>query len=207
MVDDGSSDSTVQVAQRYSQDGGIVRVVRNPGNRGKGFSVKHGMLEAQGEWRLFSDADLSTPIEEFEKLWLVAEQQRAKVVIGSRALNRSLIGVRQPWYREKSGQFFNLVMRGVLRLDIADSQCGFKLFHADAAREIFQRQRLDRFSFDAELLFLARKLGYTIREIPVRWNDVAGSKVTLMNGARSFLDLLRIRANSMRGAYRLSSRT
>ena len=167
----------------------------------KGFSVKHGMLEASGEWLLLTDADLSTPIEELDKLWRALEREQAEIAIGSRALDRSLIGVRQPLFREKAGQFFNWTMRRLLRLNIHDTQCGFKLFRRDAAREIFPRQTLDRFGFDAEVLFIGRKLGCSILEIPVRWNHVEGSKVSLFNGASSFLDLLRVRLNAMRGIY------
>ena len=197
VVDDGSTDHTVEVAQEYA------RVLRNPGNRGKGFAVRHGMQEGTGQWLLFTDADLSTPISEIEKLWAAVSAGEAEVAIGSRALDRSLIGVRQPVFRERAGQFFNWVMQRVLGLPLCDTQCGFKLFRQDAARAVFERQKLDRFSFDAEALFLARKLGFTIREVPVRWNDVAGSKVSFASGARGFVDLVRVRLNDMRGIYRL----
>lgn len=203
VVDDGSSDSTVQVAEQYAKRGFAVRVLRNPGNRGKGFAVRHGMQEGTGEWLLFTDADLSTPIAEIEKLWAAVRDGQAAVAIGSRALDRSLIGVRQPLFRERAGQIFNWVMQRVLGLRLSDTQCGFKLFRQDAARAVFERQKLDRFGFDAEALFLAQKLGFKIREIPVRWNDVAGSKVSITSGARGFLDLLRVRLNDLRGIYRL----
>ncbi len=203
VVDDGSSDRTVEVAQEYAKNGCPVRVLRNPGNRGKGFAVRHGMQEGVGQWLLFTDADLSTPISEIEKLWAAVSGGGAAVAIGSRALDRSLIGVRQPVFRERAGQVFNWVMQRVLGLPLSDTQCGFKLFRQDAARAVFERQQLDRFSFDAEALFLARKLGFVIREVPVRWNDVAGSKVSLASGARGFLDLLRVRLNDARGIYKL----
>jgi dolichyl-phosphate beta-glucosyltransferase len=203
VVDDGSSDGTVQVARSYAENGCSVRVLRNPGNRGKGFSVRHGMREGAGDWLLFTDADLSTPIAELEKLWAAVQEGGAAVAIGSRALDRSLIGVRQPEFRERAGQIFNWVMRMVLRLPLHDTQCGFKLFRQDAARAVFERQKLDRFGFDAEALFLARKLGFAIREVPVRWNDVAGSKVSMLSGARGFVDLLRVRLNDLRGIYKL----
>ena len=203
VVDDGSTDGTVQVAQQYANQGFAVRVLRNPGNRGKGFAVRHGMQEGTGEFLLFSDADLSTPIAEIEKLWAAVRDSGAEVAIGSRALDRSLIGVRQPLFRERAGQVFNWVMQRVLGLPLADTQCGFKLFRHDAARAIFSRQQLDRFGFDAEALFLAKKLGFKIEEVPVRWNDVAGSKVSMSSGARGFLDLVRVRLNDVRGIYRL----
>lgn len=201
VVDDGSTDHTVQVAQNYAQNGCPVRVIKNAGNRGKGYSVKHGMLEGKGEWLLLTDADLSTPIEELDKLWHALENEPAEIAIGSRAIDRSLIGVHQPAFREKAGQIFNWAMRRLLRLNIRDTQCGFKLFSAAAAREIFPLQRLDRFGFDAEVLFIGRKRNCSILEIPVRWDNVEGSKVSLWNGASSFIDLARVRLNDMRGLY------
>jgi dolichyl-phosphate beta-glucosyltransferase len=206
VVDDGSTDHTVQVAENYAQNGCPVRVIKNGGNRGKGYSVKHGMLEGKGEWLLLTDADLSTPIEELDKLWRAVENEPAEIAIGSRAIDRSLIGVHQPAFREKAGQLFNWTMRRVLRLNIRDTQCGFKLFSAAAAREIFPRQKLDRFGFDAEVLFIGRKLNCSILEIPVRWNNVEGSKVSLWNGASSFLDLMRVRLNDVRGIYHFEER-
>jgi dolichyl-phosphate beta-glucosyltransferase len=204
VVDDGSKDGTVAAAARFQHQPHPVRILKNPGNRGKGYAVRHGMLEAAGEWLLFSDADLSTPIEEFEKLYSAAGDS-APIAIGSRALDRSLIGVHQSPFRERAGQFFNFAMRAALGLDIHDTQCGFKLFRRDAARAVFSRQRLERFSFDAEILYIARKLGILAVEVPVRWNNVEGTKVSMWSGAQSFLDLITIRANSLRGNYRLGS--
>jgi glycosyltransferase involved in cell wall biosynthesis len=203
VVDDGSKDATVAAAERFRQQGHPVRVLQNPGNRGKGYAVRHGMLDAKGDWLLFSDADLSTPIEELEKLY-AAVSDSVPIAIGSRALDRSLIGIHQPAFREKAGQFFNFAMRFALGLDIRDTQCGFKLFGRQAAREIFSRQLLERFSFDAEILFIARKLGLRVAEIPVRWNNVEGTKVSMWSGAQSFLDLLTIRSHAARGNYRLN---
>jgi glycosyltransferase involved in cell wall biosynthesis len=204
VVDDGSSDSTVAEAEKYVGQGHPVRILKNPGNRGKGYAVRNGMLEAKGEWLLFSDADLSTPIEEFEKLF-AAVGDSVPIAIGSRALDRSLIGVHQSQFRERAGQVFNFAMRLALRLDIHDTQCGFKLFRRDAARAIFSRQLLERFGFDAEILFIARKLGYRSVEVPVRWNNVEGTKVSMWSGAQSFLDLITIRSNAARGNYRFDS--
>ncbi len=196
VVDDGSRDATAEVARRAG-----VRVLQNPGNRGKGYTVRHGMLEAKGDWALFSDADLSTPIEELEKLWSAAERERAEVAIGSRALDRSLIGVRQPFYRDLMGRVFNVVMRIITGLPFHDTQCGFKLFEARAARETFGRQRLEGFGFDVEVLFITRRLGYRAMEVPVRWNDAAGTKVTLLRGVAAFLDPLKVRWNGLTGKY------
>ena len=159
VVDDGSVDGTVQVAERMQAEFPALRVLRNPGNRGKGYAVRHGMLECRGEWALFTDADLSAPIEELDKLWQATEKAGADVAVGSRALDRRLIGVHQSWFRENAGRLFNLVMRIITGLPFRDTQCGFKLFEAGAAREIFKRQILDGFGFDVEVLFIGRRLG------------------------------------------------
>jgi dolichyl-phosphate beta-glucosyltransferase len=197
VVDDGSRDGTVKIAE-----GAGVRVLRNPGNRGKGYSVRHGMLEAKGEWTLFSDADLSAPIEEVERLWVAAELENASVVIGSRAVDRSMVGIHQPFLREMSGRFFNLAMRAVTNLSFRDTQCGFKLFERAAAREIYKRQTIDGFGFDVEVLYIARHLGYRTFEVPVRWDDVAGTKVSMWLGAKGFWDPVKVRWNGLRGKYR-----
>jgi dolichyl-phosphate beta-glucosyltransferase len=201
VVDDGSADGTVQVAQEFASRCAGLRVLRNPGNRGKGYAVRHGMLACRGEWALFTDADLSAPIEELEKLWAAAEKAGAQVAVGSRALDRRLIGVHQSWFRENAGKTFNLVMRLATGLPFWDTQCGFKLFEARAAREIFGRQLLDGFGFDVEVLFLAQRLGYRAVEVPVRWNDVQGTKVSAWRGVTAFLDPLKVRWNQVRGRY------
>ncbi len=202
VVDDGSSDGTAARAAEMMLGYPCARVLRNPGNRGKGYSVRHGMLEAKGDWVLFTDADLSSPIEELEKLLAAVERDGAQIAIGSRALDRSLVGVHQPLFREYAGRFFNLVMRAVTGLKFKDTQCGFKLFQREAARKIFSRQQLERFGFDAEILFLAQMLGYRAVEVPVRWNDVAGSKVGTLQGLNGFADLIRIRRNQWAGRYK-----
>jgi glycosyltransferase involved in cell wall biosynthesis len=197
VVDDGSSDNTVQLAR----DAGV-RVLQNPGNRGKGYSVKHGMLEAKGEWTLFTDADLSSPIGEVEKLWVAAERERARVAVGSRAVDRSLVGVHQPALREAVGRVFNAAMRVVTGLPFKDTQCGFKLFETSAGREVFSRQQLDGFGFDVEVLFIAKQLGLKSVEVPVRWDNVEGTKVSLLLGFGAFLDLWRVRRNALQGKYK-----
>jgi len=202
VVDDGSCDGTVRVAEEFRADAPAVRILRNPGNRGKGYSVRHGMMEAKGEWTLFSDADLSSPIEELEKLWKAAQESRAQVAFGSRALDRSLIGVHQPLLRESAGKLFNVAVRVFTGMPFLDTQCGFKLFETKAAREIFRRQQLERFGFDVEVLFIARKLGYSSIEVPVRWNDMAGTKVGTVSGLSAFLDPLRVRMHQLKGKYR-----
>jgi dolichyl-phosphate beta-glucosyltransferase len=202
VVDDGSTDGTVGVAERMRAEYPDLRVLRNPGNRGKGYAVRHGMMKCAGEWALFTDADLSAPIEELDKLWQAAEQDGAQVAVGSRALDRQLIGVHQSWFRENAGRFFNLVMRLITGLPFHDTQCGFKLFEARAAREIFGRQLLDGFGFDVEALFIGRRLGYREIEVPVRWNDVAGTKVSAWKGITAFADPFAVRWNQVRGRYR-----
>ena len=197
VVDDGSRDATADVGAQAG-----ARVLRNPGNRGKGYSVRHGMLEAQGEWLLFTDADLSAPIAELETLWQRAAAEQASVAIGSRALDRSLIGVHQPMFREAMGRFFNLSMRLVTGLPFRDTQCGFKLFEAAVARQIFGRQLLDGFGFDVEILYIAKRLRFKSIEVPVKWNDVAGTKVSLWRGMTAFLDPLKVRWNGLTGKYK-----
>lgn len=201
VVDDGSNDGTVRVAEQVGAGFPNLRVLRNPANRGKGYAVRHGMLECRGEWALFTDADLSAPIEELEKLWQSAERAGAQVAVGSRALDRKLIGVHQSWFRENACRIFNLSMRIVTGLPFRDTQCGFKLFEASAAREIFTRQLLDGFGFDVEALFIGRRLGYREIEVPVKWNDVAGTKVSAWKGVTAFLDPLLVRWNQIRGRY------
>jgi glycosyltransferase involved in cell wall biosynthesis len=202
VVDDGSRDGTVALAEGVARDDPRVHLLRNPGNRGKGYSIRHGMLEARGEWILFSDADLSAPIEELDKLLQAAAERGAQVAIGSRALDRSLIGVHQSRLRELIGILLNRVMRVVTGLPFADTQCGFKLFARDAARLIFTRQQLDGFSFDVEDLFIARVLGIPATEVAVRWNNVEGTKVGILVGPQFFLDLLLIQYYRLAGRYR-----
>ena len=201
VVDDGSTDATAAVVEIRAGQEPRLRLVRNPGNRGKGYAIRSGMLAAKGDWILFSDADLSAPIEEFPKLLAAAEKQGAAIAIGSRALDRSLVGVHQSQWRELSGIFFNVIVRLITGLPFADTQCGFKLFRREAARRVFPLQRLDGFSFDVEDSFVARMLGIPAVEVPIRWNNVEGSKVGLMQGLSSFLDLLRIRWNWLHGHY------
>jgi dolichyl-phosphate beta-glucosyltransferase len=193
VVDDGSRDATSGVVDEYSKPPSPVRLLRNPGNRGKGYAVRHGMLDAEGDWILYTDADLSSPIEELPKLYSAAAGQNAVIAIGSRAVDRSLVAVHQSVFREYSGRFFNLVMRAVTGLPFRDTQCGFKLYRADAAKVIFSRQEQDGFSFDVEDLVIAQKLGLRAVEVPVRWSNVEGTKVTMAQGVRSFADLLQIR--------------
>ena len=203
VVDDGSTDRTQAVVEEYRQEHPAVRLVSNPGNCGKGYSVRHGMVKAAGDWVLFTDADLSAPITELEKLLAAARDRHADIAIGSRALDRSLIGTHQSIFRENAGRFFNLAMRLIIGLPFWDTQCGFKLFTSNAAHAVFRRATLDRFGFDVEALFIARRLGFQIVEVPVKWDHVAGTKVSMFrDSADMFLDLLRVRWNQMRGVYK-----
>jgi glycosyltransferase involved in cell wall biosynthesis len=202
VVDDGSSDGTARLVREYSSRNDAVRLAQNPGNRGKGYSVRHGVMEARGGWVLFSDADLSAPIEEADKIIRAARASGAMVAIGSRGLDRSMIEVHQSGFREFAGRVFNLCMRLLTGLPFADTQCGFKLYESEAARNIFRRQRLERFGFDAEVLFIARRMGYKIVEVPVRWRHSEGTKVSMLRDSMNmFLDLLRVRFNALLGRY------
>jgi dolichyl-phosphate beta-glucosyltransferase len=198
VVDDGSTDETVD---RVRQSGGpAVTVLANGRNRGKGHAVRRGMLAAGGDFRLMCDADLSTPIEEFPRL-LSRLDEGHDVAIGSRALPDSKVEVRQPFYRESLGRLYNHLVRFLFLSGLHDTQCGFKLFTANAARRSFERARLDGFSFDVETLFIARRRGLRIAEVAVTWRNDAASRVGLARGAQAFFDLLRIRANDLRGRY------
>jgi len=190
VVDDGSSDATASRAEDAARRHGLdLRVLRLPTNRGKGFAVRTGCLEAAGRFILVSDADFSTPIYEWEKL----ASANAPVAIGSRALDESLVKEHQSLARRTSGKLFNRIVRLLLVPGIRDTQCGFKLFSREAARAIFSRALVDRFAFDVEALLLARRLGYAIAEVPVLWFNSPDSRVTLVGGAQAYLELLRIR--------------
>ncbi len=205
VVNDGSRDRTFEVAEQaaplFEKIGVAYRVLENPGNRGKGYSVRHGMREARHDWILFTDADLSAPIEEAGKLLNAVNEGQYTVAIGSRALDRSLIGVHQPLFRELSGRAFNLVVRLFTGLALADTQCGFKLYSKQAARDVAARQQLERFGFDVEQLFLAKKMGHKIAEVPVRWNDVEGTTVGTLDGISAFADVWKVRWNDLTGKY------
>lgn len=190
IIDDGSTDKTIEKVQQLHNAN--IKILRNEQNKGKGYSIRRGMLESKHSWILFSDADLSTPIEEFEKL---KEQQATyKVIIGSRALRGSLIVERQPLYRVLLGKTCNKMVQALGLWGIKDTQCGFKLFSKKAAQDIFKRQYLNGFSFDVEALFLASRLGYDIKEVPVVWKNSRESKVNpLKDSLKMFKDILEMR--------------
>jgi glycosyltransferase involved in cell wall biosynthesis len=198
VVDDGSTDHTVETVSEFPG----IRLVRNDRNHGKGFTVRHGVLEARGEFVLFTDADLSTPIEEVEKLLSVLQSSGADAAVGSRALERELIGIHQPWLRETAGRFFNLLVRVFTGLRLHDTQCGFKLFRRSSTRRAFEMMRVEGFGFDPELLFLIARQGGRVVEVPVRWDDNPATKIRLFrDSVRMFLDLLAIRWRALTGKY------
>lgn len=197
-------DQTAQVARGFEARCTRVRLLQNERNMGKGYAVRRGMLAARSEWVLFTDADLSAPIEELERLWQAVQGQAADGAIGSRALDRSLIEIHQSWFREQAGRVFNLAVRLLTGLPFYDTQCGFKLFSQRLVEDVFPRQKLHGFGFDVEVLFLARKLGYRVIEVPVRWRHSQGTKVRVLRDAfRMFWDLVRIRWYEVTNAYGL----
>ena len=187
VVDDGSTDRTAAVA---GEAGAEVRVLKNPGNRGKGYSVRSGMLNARGEWRLMCDADLSTPIEELKTLKeALGRGDAAQIAIASRAVSGANVEKHQSLMRESSGRFFNLIVRLLHLPGIMDTQCGFKLFSAAAAEAAFRKSTLDGFAFDVEALVLARQAGFGIREVAVTWRNDEQSRVSFGRGLAAFIDL------------------
>lgn len=206
VVDDGSSDDTANVAERVFQTKPELQtnVIRYEKNRGKGFAVKTGLLAAKADVALFSDADLSTPIEEMSKLVDPILNGECDVTFGSRALDRSLIGTRQPWRREQGGRVMNFIIRTMSGLPFTDTQCGFKAFNLVKFRPLLDLMKIDRFGFDVEFLFVANYHKLRLKEIAVRWNDVEGSKVSVFRDTRRMInELSQIRSNASNGMYEL----
>lgn len=198
VVDDGSKDKTAAIVAAAFPD---VRLISYRSNRGKGHAVKTGILAASGAYRLFYDADASTPIDELEKVWLCFENGAA-IVIGSRALPDSDVQVHQAWYREAMGRIFNRLVRLFRLTDLPDTQCGFKVFTREACETVFPKQTVEHYSFDAELLFIAAKHGYRIDQVPVRWIDCPATHLRVfVDSLRMFWDLLVIRLNASKGKY------
>lgn len=201
VVNDGSRDTTPQVVRQWAQRNPIIRLLENPRNRGKGYSVRHGMMEATGDVLLFTDADLSSPIYEAEKL-IAALAKGADIAIGSRWVQADLQTERQPLYRQFFGRIYNLLLPIILGLHFKDTQCGLKAFTPRAARAIFPRLRIDRWGFDPEILFLAVKAGMKIAEVPVEWGHDNRSKINpVTDGFRMFTEMLRIRRYDLAGKY------
>jgi glycosyltransferase involved in cell wall biosynthesis len=200
VVDDGSRDATARVVEGLQTRAPRLRLISNGGNRGKGYSVRHGMIEATGDIALFTDADLSAPIEEADKL--LAALAHCDVAIGSRGLDHNLIETHQSGVRELAGKSFNWAVRAAIGVQFADTQCGFKAFRRERTRVLFEQQRIERFGFDPELLFLARRHGLSVIEVPVRWAHDPGTRVhVLTDGLRMVGDLAVIRWNSLIGRY------
>lgn len=195
LVDDGSMDGTVSKSEHSAlAKEGCLKVIRNEVNKGKGFSVRKGILNSSGEFIISSDADLSTPIEELNKLFDKIKDGY-DIVIASRALDDSEVSIHQPFYREKMGKAFNFFVKLILLKDFNDTQCGFKLFKGDAARMLAKDMKIDGFCFDVEMLYLAKKKGLKIKEVGVRWENSPESKVRALSGSVSmFFDLFRIKA-------------
>ena len=201
VVDDGSRDSTADVVRAFAAQVPEVQLIQNPGNRGKGYSVRNGLLRAVGEIVMFTDADLSAPIEEAEGLFAAIEAG-ADIAIGSRWLERTRQTIRQPLYRQFFGRCFNAVTRTVMGLSFADTQCGFKAFTRAAAQTVFQLQTIDRWGFDPEILFIALKRGFRVDEVPVSWAHDERSRMSyLKDGLRMLEDIAIVRWNALLGRY------
>ena len=200
VVDDGSKDKTAAVAESFRGKIPLLRVISNGENRGKGYSVRHGMQEARGRIALFTDADLSAPIEEAGKLFMALEQY--DLAIGSRAMDRSLITVHESPFREFAGIVFNKIVKLILWLPFVDTQCGFKAFVREPCKILFEQQTIERFGFDPELLYLARHHGLRAVEIPVRWGHSPATKVSMLHDSiQMFLDVFIISWNALCGRY------
>lgn len=204
VISDGSSDGTDALVSEFAAQHPEISLITYQPNRGKGYAVRRGMLEVEGDLLLFCDADLATPQEETEKL-LAHIELGADIAIGSRPMRESRLERRQPWYRELFGRLANGLVQLLAIRGIQDTQCGFKLFQRDVARDVFKRCTMDGFSFDLEALMVARDLGYRIDEIPIRWSHQEGSKVVLMrDGPRALRDLIILRLRSRRKRLRES---
>jgi dolichyl-phosphate beta-glucosyltransferase len=203
-VDDGSSDNTNEIAQQiFGQFPQVsTKAIRYEKNRGKGFAVKTGLLACRGKIALFSDADLSTPIDELPKLVKPIENGEYDVTFGSRALDRNLIGNRQPWRREQGGKVFNLIVRTLTGLPFWDTQCGFKAFDMQKFRPLLDIMQIERFGFDVEFLYVANYRGLRLKEIPVRWDHCDGTKISVFRDSqRMFQEVREIRKNAKQGVY------
>ena len=201
VVDDGSRDRTAELVSAFAASAPEVRLLQNPGNRGKGYSVRNGILHSFGEIVMFTDADLSAPIEEAEGLF-AAIAGGADIAIGSRWLERTRQTIRQPLYRQFFGRCFNAVTRLIMGLPYADTQCGFKAFTRTAAQTVFQLQTIERWGFDPEILFIALKRGYRVVEVPVSWAHDERTRISyLKDGMRMLEDIAMVRWNALLGRY------
>jgi len=201
VVNDGSQDDTAEVVGAFAATAPDVRLVENPGNRGKGYSVRNGILQAKGEIVMFTDSDLSAPIEEAPRLFEAIEQG-ADIAIGSRWMESGRQTHRQPLYRQFFGRCFNAVTRAVMGLRFADTQCGFKAFTRAAAQTIFPLQTIERWGFDPEILFIALKRGFKVQEVPVSWAHDERTRMSyLRDGMKMLEEIAIIRWNALTGHY------
>ena len=201
VIDDGSRDETAAIVERWMVGHSRLHLVKNPGNRGKGYSVRNGLLQAAGDVVMFTDADLSAPMEEAERL-VAALEAGADVAIGSRWMDRTRQTIHQPMYRQVFGRCFNWITRTVMGLPFKDTQCGFKAFKREAAQVIFRLQTIERWGFDPEILFIAQKLKYVIEEVPVTWGHDERSRMSyLRDGIKMLEEMAVIRSNSVAGRY------
>jgi glycosyltransferase involved in cell wall biosynthesis len=201
VVNDGSRDDTADIVRSFAAKDPTLRLVDNPGNRGKGYSVRNGMLNARAQIVLFSDADLSSPIEEAPKLFQALDAG-ADIAIGSRWLRAETQTQRQPLHRQLFGRIFNLMLRVTLGLKFKDTQCGFKAFKHPAVQKIFPLQKIERWGFDPEILFLARKFEFKVQEVPVAWGHSGETRINpLLDGFRMFEEMLRVRWYDLTGKY------
>lgn len=202
VVDDGSRDQTSATTQKYKGQIPTLKILKHKVNLGKGAAVKSGVLNSSGEYVLFADADNSTPIEELDKLLPYATKENYDLVIGSRYTKESDVQIRQPWYRRFLGRTGNLVIQIFLLPGINDTQCGFKLLKGDVARELFPKLTINRFGFDMELLYLAKKKKQKIKVVPVSWLNSAQSRVRpVRDGLKTLGELIKIQLNNLRGVY------
>ncbi len=205
VVDDGSRDRTVEIAESFQSRSSTktkLTTLKNPGNRGKGYAVRNGMLHASGEIHLFFDADLATPLDQIPKVVQPILNGQYDVVFGSRAMNEAVIEVEQSILRRLRGRGGNLLIRLLTGMDIMDTQCGFKAFRRQASQAVFPLQQVEGFGFDPEVLFIANKQGWRWQETPVVWRHIEGSKVTMFSATISvFTEVCKIRWNDLMGKY------
>lgn len=201
VVDDASKDGTFQLIEKLRTKNNKIKILKNKTNKGKGYSVKRGVLNAKFDLVLFSDSDLATPVEMLERMLKYTKDY--DIIIASRNLRDSIIKVKQPWYRVLAGKIFPLLVRMIVLKGIKDTQCGFKMFKKSAVKNIFPLQTFERWCFDVEILFIAKKLGFKIKEVPVVWVDRRESKMNLIRDSfKMLMDLFRIRYNNMTGKYK-----
>lgn len=193
VVDDGSCDTTCEIVEKFATVHSNLTLLRSPTNQGKGSAVKRGIFAAQGDTLFFTDADLSTPIKELDRF--LAEIKKVDVVIGSRSIAGANVRISEPRYREGLGKLFNLFLRLFFLPDFIDTQCGAKMFRKEVALNIFQYQKMNGYSFDVEILTIAKKLGYKILEMPITWDYSSDTRVrTFRDGFRMVFDLFKIRS-------------